>query len=225
MEKKYITIGYDISKSKILNYKKFIDPSNEINKLDFKKSKFLKFTNLINDLRASDYIIVCVPTPVNKNNSPNLDPLSKACKDIGKILKKGSIVIFEPTVYPGATEEFCVPIIEKVSGLRWKEDFNVAYSPERINPGDKSKSITKITKVVSADGMKTLNNVKKLYGSIIDAGIFEASSIKVAETAKVFENVQRDLNIALVNELAIICHKMNVETSEVLKAAGTNGIF
>ena len=221
----YNTIGFDISEKKINNLNNFYDENDEIEKSDFQNSLKLRFTNDFNLIKNADFFIVAVPTPVGKNNRPDLRPLENACKIIGKSIKKKSIIIFEPTVFPGATEDICIPIIEKVSNLKWKTDFNVAYSPERINPGDKNKTLRSIVKVVSADNKKTLEKVSKLYSPIIDAGIVKAKSIKIAETAKVIENTQRDLNIALMNELAIICDKMNIETKEVLKVAATKWNF
>jgi UDP-N-acetyl-D-galactosamine dehydrogenase len=176
-------------------------------------------------LKDADFIIVAVPTPVDEAHQPDLTPLVKSSEAVGRYLKPGAIVVYESTVYPGATEEVCIPILEKQSGLKWKKDFFVGYSPERINPGDKERTVTKIVKVVSGDTPETLDIVAKTYGEIITAGVYRASSIKVAEAAKVIENTQRDLNIALMNELAIIFDKLGIDTVEVLKAAGTKWNF
>ena len=223
--KKYITTGYDNSDEKIKCYKNYFDPSGEVSYEEIKAAKFLKFSNNPRVIKNANFIIVAVPTPVNSKKIPDLSSLENVSKTIGKNLKKGSVVIYEPTVYPGATEEVCIPIIEKHSGLKWKKDFNVGYSPERINPGDKERSITNIVKIVSADNEKTLNLIGDLYRSIIPAGIYRASSIKVAEAAKVIENTQRDLNIALINELAIIFNKIGIDTKQVLEASATKWNF
>ncbi len=222
---KYKTLGFDVSKSKVINYVNANDPTGELSKSDFKKSKYLNFYNDSKILSKANIIIVAVPTPIDSANVPDLRPLKKACILIGKRLKRGSIVIFEPTVFPGATEEICIPILEKYSKLKWKIDFNVAYSPERINPGDKEKQLSKIIKVISADNNDTLNKVEFLYKSIIKAGLFKASSIKVAEAAKVIENTQRDVNIALMNEFAMIFNHLNIDTKEVLDAASSKWNF
>jgi UDP-N-acetyl-D-galactosamine dehydrogenase len=223
--KKINTVGYDICKDKILSYSKNIDPMNEISKNEFIKAKLLEFSNNPKCIYQCDYLVVSVPTPVNAKNAPDFKFLKKACEIIGKNLRKDTIVIFESTVYPGATEEICIPIIEKYSKLIWKIDFNVAYSPERINPGDKKHNLKNIVKIVSADTLKTLNNTKKLYEQIIDAGVYPVSSIRAAEAAKIIENIQRDTNIALINELAVILKKLNLSTKEVLDAANTKWNF
>ena len=223
--KKYKTIAYDVSKEKISNYIAGCDPSGEVNKKVFSDSKFVKFTIDHSLLKNADFIIVAVPTPVNKTNNPDFSALKNASKVVGRNLKYGCTVIYESTVYPGATEELCMPILEKESGYTWKEGFFLGYSPERINPGDKNHTLTAITKVVSGDSEDTLKKVEYLYGSIIKAGTFSASSIKVAEAAKVIENTQRDLNIALINELSVIFHRLNIDTMEVLEAAGTKWNF
>ncbi len=223
--KKYITFGFDVSKNKISEYQKANDPANEIKKKQFNASKNLTFSSDKKVISNADIIIIAVPTPIKKNNSPDLNALKKASSMVGKNMKKGSIVVYESTVYPGATEEVCIPILEKESNFKWKRDFNVGYSPERINPGDKKRTITKIIKVVSGDTNKTLKTLSKIYSSIIPAGVFEAKSIKVAEAAKVIENTQRDLNIALINELSLIFDRLNIDTSHVLEAANTKWNF
>src|SRR5574337_197143 len=176
-------------------------------------------------LAEADFVVVAVPTPVDQAHQPDFSPLVGASRTVGQNLKRGAIIVFESTVYPGATEEVCIPIIERESGLKWKEDFFVGYSPERINPGDKERTVTKIAKVVSGDTPETLEKVKDIYGAVISAGVYPASSIKVAEAAKVIENTQRDLNIALMNELAIIFHRIGIDTLEVMNAAGTKWNF
>ncbi len=223
--KKYRTIGVDLSIDKIKSYKKKIDPAGEISQKIFDQSKNIIFTNKIQEISKSDIVIVAVPTPVDLKNNPDFRILKDATKQVGNYIKRNSIIVFESTVYPGATEEVCIPIIEKFSGLRWKKDFNVGYSPERVNPGDKEHTITNITKVVSGDNNKTLDILDNLYSSIIKKGVFRANSIKVAEAAKVIENTQRDINIALMNELSSIFNKMNINTSQVLKAANTKWNF
>jgi UDP-N-acetyl-D-galactosamine dehydrogenase len=177
------------------------------------------------ELAEADFIIVAVPTPINAARQPDLRPLESASETVGRHLKPGAIVVYESTVYPGCTEEVCVPILERSSGMRWRQDFHVGYSPERINPGDKEHVFSKIRKVVSADDEETLEKIAELYGSVVKAGVYRAPSIKVAEAAKVIENTQRDLNIAFVNELAIIFERLGIETHEVLKAAGTKWNF
>jgi len=223
--KKRATVGFDLSTSKIENYKKYIDPTGELSTEQLKSAEHLSVSTDAATLAAAKYIVVAVPTPVDEAHNPDFTPLAGASKTVGLHMKKGAIVIFESTVYPGATEEVCIPILEKHSGLKWKEDFHVGFSPERINPGDKERTLTTITKVVSGDDADTLELVAQLYESIITAGVYRASSIKVAEAAKVIENTQRDLNIALMNELAIIFDKIGIDTLEVLKAAGTKWNF
>tara|TARA_X000000950_G_C13857616_1_gene637248 strand:+ start:395 stop:1684 length:1290 start_codon:yes stop_codon:yes gene_type:complete len=223
--KKYITFGFDVSKNKISEYQKANDPANEIKEKQFNASKNLTFSSDKKVISNADIIIIAVPTPIKKNNSPDLNALKKASSMVGKNMKKGSIVVYESTVYPGATEEVCIPILEKESNFKWKRNFNVGYSPERINPGDKKRTITKIIKVVSGDTNQTLKILSKIYGSIINAGVFQAKSIKVAEAAKVIENTQRDLNIALINELSLIFDRLNIDTSHVLEAANTKWNF
>jgi UDP-N-acetyl-D-galactosamine dehydrogenase len=219
------TIGFDLSASKIENYKKFIDPTGEVSSDALKAANQLQVSCDPAALALADYIVVAVPTPVDIAHNPDFTPLAGASKTVGLHMKKGAIVIFESTVYPGATEEVCIPILEQHSGLKWKQDFHVGFSPERINPGDKERTLTTIIKVVSGDDADTLEQVAQLYESIVTAGVHRASSIKVAEAAKVIENTQRDLNIALMNELAIIFDKIGIDTLEVLKAAGTKWNF
>jgi UDP-N-acetyl-D-galactosamine dehydrogenase len=223
--KKSKTIGFDLSASKIENYKKFIDPTGEVSTEQLKAAQHLEVTTDPALLSQADYIVVAVPTPVDMAHNPDFTPLAGASKTVGKNMKRGAVVIFESTVYPGATEEVCIPIMEKESGLKWKDDFHVGFSPERINPGDKEHTLTTILKVVSGDDDETLDRIAKLYESVVTAGVYRASSIKVAEAAKVIENTQRDLNIALMNELAIIFDKVGIDTLEVLKAAGTKWNF
>jgi UDP-N-acetyl-D-glucosamine/UDP-N-acetyl-D-galactosamine dehydrogenase len=219
------TIGFDLSHEKVLAYRKHTDPSGEMSNADFAAANYLEVTTNASDLSAADEIIVAVPTPVDDARRPDFGPLVSACRAIGPHLKEGATVIFESTVYPGATEEVCVPELERASGKQWKRGFFVGYSPERINPGDAEHSFEKIVKVVSGDTPETLDRVAELYASVVAAGVHRASSIRVAEAAKVIENTQRDLNIALMNELAIIFHRMGIDTHEVLAAAGTKWNF
>jgi UDP-N-acetyl-D-galactosamine dehydrogenase len=223
--KKFETIGFDISDEKINFYNKKIDPSGELSVDNFNSSKLLTFTTDASLITSADFIIVAVPTPVNKANQPDFSPLILSSETVGSFIKPGAIVVYESTVYPGATEEICVPIIEKFSKLKWKKDFFVGYSPERINPGDKDRTLVDIVKIISGDSNESLEIISFVYGSIIKAGIYKAASIKVAEAAKVIENTQRDLNIALMNELAIIFNKIGIDTLEVLEAAGTKWNF
>ncbi|SFB74459.1 nucleotide sugar dehydrogenase [Massilia yuzhufengensis] len=223
--KKSKTVGFDLSQAKIDNYKNFIDPTGELSSEQLRQARHLDVTTDPSVLAQADYIVVAVPTPVDNAHNPDFTPLAGASKTVGTHMKRGAIVIFESTVYPGATEEVCIPILEKHSGLKWKQDFHVGFSPERINPGDKEHTLTTILKVVSGDDAETLERVAALYESVITAGVHRASSIKVAEAAKVIENTQRDLNIALMNELAIIFDKIGIDTLEVLKAAGTKWNF
>ena len=219
------TIGLDLSAEKIASYKRFIDPTGELPSSELEAAKHLRVTTDPKELANADYIIVAVPTPVDIAHQPDFSPLVGSSTSVGKYLKKGAIVVYESTVYPGATEEVCIPVLEKNSGLKWMKDFHVGYSPERINPGDKEHTLTKILKIVSGDDAETLEKVAQLYESIIIAGVHRASSIKVAEAAKVIENTQRDLNIALMNELALIFDRIGIDTMEVLKAAGTKWNF
>jgi UDP-N-acetyl-D-galactosamine dehydrogenase len=223
--KKRTTIGFDLSSSKIESYKKYIDPTGELSTAELRAAERLSVSTDPAALADAKYIVVAVPTPVDAAHNPDFTPLAGASKTVGQHMKKGAIVIFESTVYPGATEEVCIPILEQHSGLKWKQDFHVGFSPERINPGDKEHTLTSILKVVSGDDDETLELVAKLYESIITAGVHRASSIKVAEAAKVIENTQRDLNIALMNELAIIFDRIGIDTLDVLKAAGTKWNF
>ena len=223
--KKYRTVGFDLSEDKVAAYRKQRDPTGEVTAEEFKAAVKLEVTTNPRALREADFIIVAVPTPVDEAHNPDFGPLVGASTTVGQNLLRGATVVFESTVYPGATEEVCIPVLEKHSGLRWKRDFFVGYSPERINPGDKHHTLTKIVKVVAGDTPATLERVAQVYGSVVTAGVHRASSIKVAEAAKVIENTQRDLNIALVNELALIFNRIGIDTSEVLEAAGTKWNF
>lgn len=223
--KKRRTIGFDLSKAKIEAYQRGVDPTGEVSNEEFKASNQLTVTSDPSVLAQADYIVVAVPTPVDVAHTPDFTPLFGASETVGRHMKRGAIVVYESTVYPGATEEVCIPILEKFSGMKWKQDFHVGYSPERINPADKEHTLTTILKVVSGDDAESSDRIAKLYESIIKAGVHRASSIKVAEAAKVIENTQRDLNIALMNELAIIFDKIGIDTVEVLEAAGTKWNF
>jgi len=223
--KKRPTIGFDLSTAKVDNYRKFIDPTGEVSSEDLRAADQLRVTTDPAALAEADYIVVAVPTPVDIAHNPDFTPLIGASTTVGQHMKKGAIVVYESTVYPGATEEVCIPLLEKHSGMKWKEDFHIGFSPERINPGDKQHTLTSILKVVSGDDSETLDQVAALYESIIKAGVYKASSVKVAEAAKVIENTQRDLNIALMNELAIIFDKVGIDTLDVLEAAGTKWNF
>jgi UDP-N-acetyl-D-galactosamine dehydrogenase len=223
--KVYRTIGYDRSAEKIAHYREHRDPTGEVSGEDLKAARRLMVTTDAGALTEADFIIVAVPTPVDEAHQPDFAPLVSASESVGKVMKRGAIVVFESTVYPGATEEICIPILEQHSGMKWKQDFFVGYSPERINPGDKERTLTKIVKVVSGDTPETCERVAQMYGSVVTAGVHRASSIKVAEAAKVIENTQRDLNIALMNELAIIFGRLGIDTHEVLQAAGTKWNF
>lgn len=223
--KKFFTTGYDISEDKIVSYRNALDPSGEVDKDAFSRAKYLSFSNFQEDIRDFDFYIITVPTPVDDAHVPDLTPLKDSSETIGVNLKVGSVVIYESTVYPGVTEDFCIPILEEKSGLKYGVDFFVGYSPERINPGDIEKSLTNVVKVVSAGDSKTLQIISDLYKKIVPVGVYEATSIKVAEAAKVMENTQRDLNIALVNELALICHQLDINTKDVLDAASTKWNF
>jgi len=223
--KKYSTVGFDLSSDKVAAYRDFVDPTGEVSSDDLRAATQLTCHTDPESLREADFIVVAVPTPVDDAHQPDFTPLIKSSETVGKHLKRGAIVVYESTVYPGATEEICIPLIEKHSGFKWKEDFFVGYSPERINPGDKERTVTKIVKVVSGDTPETLKIVSDVYASVITAGVYAASSIKVAEASKVIENTQRDLNIALMNELSIIFNKIGIDTMEVLKASGTKWNF
>jgi UDP-N-acetyl-D-glucosamine/UDP-N-acetyl-D-galactosamine dehydrogenase len=223
--RRFPTVGFDLSQAKIDAYRRGVDPTGEVSRADLAAATRLMVTSDPVDLREANFIVVAVPTPVDDAHQPDFSPLLSASECVGTHLQRGAIVVFESTVYPGATEEICIPVIERHSRMQWKRDFFVGYSPERINPGDKEHSLTRITKVVSGDTPETLERVAATYGAIITAGVHRASSIKVAEAAKVIENTQRDLNIALMNELALIFHKIGIDTSEVLTAAGTKWNF
>ncbi|RIN48030.1 nucleotide sugar dehydrogenase, partial [Staphylococcus simulans] len=222
--KKNSVIGFDINPTRIKELKENHDRTNEVTTEDLKVSD-VEFTDSIDTLSQADFIIVAVPTPINKHNQPDLTPLISASKTVGKALKKGTIVVFESTVYPGATEEECVPVLEENSGLKAGEDFFVGYSPERINPGDKEHTFETITKVVSGQTPEVLDIVADVYGSVVKAGVHKAPTIKVAEAAKVIENTQRDVNIALMNEFAVIFDKVGIDTNAVLAASGTKWNF
>jgi UDP-N-acetyl-D-galactosamine dehydrogenase len=223
--KKFRTIGFDLSQEKVAAYRDFVDPTGEVSSQDLRAALHLECHTDPARIGEADFIVVAVPTPVDVAHQPDFTPLMRASETVGRHLRPGAVVVFESTVYPGATEEVCIPIIERESGLAWKRDFFVGYSPERINPGDKERTLTRIVKVVSGDTPQTLEKVKEVYGAVITAGIYPASSIKVAEAAKVIENTQRDLNIALMNELSLIFHLIGIDTLEVLKAAGTKWNF
>jgi UDP-N-acetyl-D-glucosamine/UDP-N-acetyl-D-galactosamine dehydrogenase len=222
--KKVKVIGFDINEKRVNLMKKGIDPSNELPKSEFKNSD-ITFTHKLEDLKKANFFIIAVPTPIDEHNLPDLKPLIAASTTVGKVLKKGDYVVYESTVYPGCTEEDCIPVLEKVSGLKYMKDFKVGYSPERINPGDKEHTITKILKVVSGCDKESLENISQVYEIIVEPGTHKASSIKVAEAAKIIENTQRDVNIALMNELSIIFNKMGINTYDVLAAAGTKWNF
>ncbi len=219
------TIGFDIAEHKVAACRRGTDPSRELPDAEMALAKHAVYTSDAAMLGEADMIIVAVPTPVDDAHIPDFKPLVGASTSVGRHLKKGTTVVYESTVYPGATEEVCIPVLERESGLKWKQDFFVGYSPERINPGDREHTLTKILKIVSGDTPETLDRVAKLYERIIVPGVHRASSIKAAEAAKVIENTQRDLNIALMNELAIIFNKIGIDTSEVLEAAGTKWNF
>ena len=222
--KKISVIGFDINEGRVEMMRNCIDPSNELVKEDFNGCD-IHFTSKLEELKEANFFIVAVPTPVDQHNVPDLTPVKKASETIGKVLKKGDYVVFESTVYPGCTEEDCLPIIEKLSGLKNLKDFKLGYSPERINPGDKTHTLSKVIKVVSGCDAESLEEIAKTYELVVTAGVHRASCIKVAEAAKIIENTQRDLNIALMNELSIIFDKMNINTYEVLEAAGTKWNF
>lgn len=222
--KKIDVVGYDLNAKKIELYKSGIDPTNEVGN-DAIKATTVEFTADASKLREAKFHIVAVPTPVNADHTPDLTPVEGASEILGKNLTKGSVVVFESTVYPGVTEDVCVPILERESGLKCGVDFKIGYSPERINPGDKVHRLETITKIVSGMDKETLDTVARVYELVVEAGVYRASSIKVAEAAKVIENSQRDINIAFMNELSIIFNKMGIDTLSVLKAAGTKWNF
>ena len=224
LDEKFNVIGFDINSKRIEELKKGYDRTREVEKEKLEKSS-IQFTDNPEEISEAKVIIVTVPTPIDQHNIPDLRPIKSATKTVGKFMKKGSIVVYESTVYPGLTEEECVPILEKESKLKWKKDFNVGYSPERVNPGDKLHTIDKIKKVVAGDTPETAEFLSQLYGSVITAGIHKAPDIKTAEAAKVIENTQRDLNIALMNELSMIFNKMGIDTKSVLEAASTKWNF
>lgn len=223
--KKFNTVGFDVKTDRLESLRKGIDITLETSREDLAAAKHLQYTNRLEDLKDRDIFIVTVPTPVDKYNRPDLTPLYRASETVGKVMRKGAIVIYESTVYPGCTEEECVPVLEKFSGLKFNKDFFCGYSPERINPGDKEHTLTKILKITSGSTPEAAEIVDALYNSILSNGTHKASSIKVAEAAKVIENSQRDLNIAFVNELAKIFHLIGIDTTEVLEAAGTKWNF
>jgi UDP-N-acetyl-D-galactosamine dehydrogenase len=219
------TIGFDIAANKVESCKQGVDPSREIPDEDMRAAVHAEYSDDPKVLAEADILIVAVPTPVDEAHIPDFGPLVGASKSAGAHMKKGAIVVYESTVYPGATEEVCIPVLEQASGLKWKQDFFVGYSPERINPGDREHMLTNVIKVVSGDTPETLAKVAAMYERIVEPGVHRCSSIKAAEACKVIENTQRDLNIALMNELAIIFDKVGIDTSEVLKAAGTKWNF
>ncbi|MCC6852398.1 MAG: nucleotide sugar dehydrogenase [Rubrivivax sp.] len=219
------TIGFDIAQHKVDACLRGTDPSRELDDAQMAEARHAEYTSDARLLAEADVIVVAVPTPVDEAHAPDFGPLIGASMSAGRHMKKGAVVVYESTVYPGATEEVCIPVLERESGLKWKEGFFVGYSPERINPGDREHTLTKILKIVSGDTPATLDQVARLYETIIVPGVHRASSIKAAEAAKVIENTQRDLNIALMNELAIIFDKIGIDTTEVLEAAGTKWNF
>jgi len=223
--KQFKTIGYDLKKESIEAYRQGVDPNEEVDAQGFSDSVHIQFSDNPEDIMMADFIVIAVPTPIDHARQPDLSPMIGAAQVAGRYMKKGAVVIFESTVYPGVTEDVCVPILENVSGMIWKKDFYVGYSPERINPGDKEHTLTKIVKVVSGDCEETLAGVTALYESIITAGVYPTKTIKEAEAAKVIENTQRDLNIALMNELAVIFDRLGIDTKNVLEAAGTKWNF
>lgn len=223
--KKYKTLGFDINEKRIAELRSGVDHTLEVDKKELASAKQLTYSHNVDDLKAADVYIVTVPTPIDRHKRPDLTPLINASRMLGKVISKGNIVIYESTVYPGATEEDCIPLIEAESALRFNVDFFAGYSPERINPGDKLHRLTTITKVTSGSTPEAADYIDNLYKSIVTAGTHKASSIRVAEAAKVIENTQRDLNIALVNELALIFNRLGIDTLEVLEAAGTKWNF
>lgn len=224
LAKKYNVTGFDINQARVNQLLDFKDVTNEATEEDLKNTS-MKFTCDQQIIKENNVIIVTVPTPIDEYKKPDLTPIISATKTVGKNLSKGSIVVYESTVFPGLTEDICVPILEKESGLNWKKDFNIGYSPERVNPGDKNHTIDKIVKVVSGDTTETKELLLEIYGSVVTAGVHAAPNIKTAEAAKVIENTQRDLNIALMNELSIIFNKLDINTNDVIEAAGTKWNF
>lgn len=222
--KTHPVVGFDIKAARIAELKSGRDSTEEVSPQELTQAQ-IQFTNQVADLKGSDFFIVAVPTPVDSGNKPDLSPLISASRSVGQALKRGDIVVYESTVYPGATEEDCIPVLEAVSGLKFGVDFTVGYSPERINPGDREYTFTKIKKIVSGSDAATLEVVAEVYSSVVTAGVHRASSIKVAEAAKVIENTQRDLNIALMNELSVVFKRMGIDTQQVLEAAGSKWNF
>ncbi len=223
--KKFRTLGFDLSAAKVDAYRRHVDPTGELSSDELRAATRLECSTDAACLADADVIVVAVPTPVDDAHQPDFGPLHGSSESVGRHMKRGALVVYESTVYPGATEEECIPILERASGKVWKRDFHVGYSPERINPGDKERTLTRSVKVVAGDTPATLERVAEVYGAIISAGVYRASSIAVAEAAKVIENTQRDLNIALMNELALIFHRIGIDTLEVLQAAGTKWNF
>ncbi len=223
--KKYETLGFDINESRVNELRDGKDSTLECTSQELSEAKLLQYTSSLECIKNCNFYIVTVPTPIDDSNAPDLNPLKKASEALGKVISTNDVVVFESTVYPGATEEICIPIIERVSGLKFNKDFFVGYSPERINPGDKINRLTTIVKITSGSTPDVANFVDSVYSSIVTAGTHKASSIKVAEAAKVIENTQRDLNIAIINEFAKIFNRLNIDTEEVLKAAGTKWNF
>ena len=223
--RRFATIGYDLSASKVAAYIAGKDPTGEVPAEDFRRAPQLEYTTDPQRLADADFLVLAIPTPVDAARKPDFAPLIAASRTVAQHMKRGATVIYESTVYPGATEEVCIPVLEASSGGQWQRDFHVGYSPERVNPGDREHTLTRIVKVVSGDSPETLDRVAALYEAIIDAGVYRAGSIKVAEAAKVIENTQRDLNIALMNELAIIFDRIGIDTGEVLAAARTKWNF
>lgn len=221
----YPTVGFDLKAQIVENCKIHQDPTGEVSKQEFEQARFFTPTTDARMMSDADFIVVAVPTPIDRAKKPDLTPVESASRTVGQVMKKGAVVIFESTVYPGVTEDICVPILEKESGMTWKKDFHVGYSPERINPGDKEHTLTTIVKVVSGDDEKTLEQVAALYKSIVKAGVHPTRTIKEAEAAKVIENTQRDLNIALMNELSLIFDRLGIDTQNVLEAAGSKWNF
>jgi UDP-N-acetyl-D-galactosamine dehydrogenase len=223
--KKFKTIGYDLSAAKVAAYCAHRDPTGEVASEDLRAASRLDCTTDPSRIGEADFVVVAVPTPVDAAHQPDFSPLVASSTTVGRHMRRGAVVVYESTVYPGATEEVCIPVLERESGMKWRADFNVGYSPERINPGDKEHTLISILKVVSGDDAATLEKVAQLYESVVTAGVHRASSIKVAEAAKVIENTQRDLNIALMNELALIFDRLDIDTGEVLAAAATKWNF
>ncbi|NBS97104.1 MAG: nucleotide sugar dehydrogenase, partial [Betaproteobacteria bacterium] len=223
--RRFETIGHDASASHISRLQNGQDPAGEIEASQLSSAQRLQFSDDADALSDCELIFICVPTPVNEAHQPDFGPLTAATSSVARRIRRGTVIVYESTVYPGATEEICIPILEAESGLRWKQDFHVGYSPERINPGDRKHTLNTVCKVVSGDTPEALELIAQTYEQIVEAGVFRASSIAVAEASKVIENTQRDLNIALMNELSLIFHRMGLDTHEVLEAAGTKWNF